>query len=888
MNEPETAVDAVEMVSSRWSVAPIGDGAGWLVIAVGVLLLLLTWLRPTGVGNRLTPRRIWTLRGLRVAAILAILVPMMRPAWIFATRRDRPASFVILVDGSRSMTVPDGENGVTRWETTRRILDRLTTDLGPMVAGDAANVNSEKETEPGETAKPSGTVRIYRFDESLTPVTGVLPETPDGEMTAIGVALDSLARRESERRLVGVLMISDGAQRAIPPHQLLPQVAAARLAARGIVVDAVPVGSAAGGESGRDLSVGEFVAPDQVFAKHEIEIAAVLRQRGFSGTGIEAELIAERFTENGRNTEDATEVVGRQRVTLSNAETLPVRFYWRPEKAGCYRLTLRVPPQPGEVDPKNNEVVTFLDVLDGGVRVLYMEGFPPRTEQKFIVRALASSPEIDLAVVHLRDPRDGDGGAGGRGGDVGAGGALSARRPLEMVERLKPDGCNVILFGDLAAACMTSSEMERMARLVSDGAGIGFLGGFHTFGPGGYADTPLAPLMPVTMQAIERMRPGEAPSPTAHLTDPLTLRPVASAAGHPLLAIGTEDGKNAADDKNDGNADGKNAAGAEDIAKLWAALPALDGANRWDAATLKPAAQRILESPRGDPMLVSQPYGRGRVWGFAGDSTWLWAMQGAERTHTRFWRQMVLWLAGQSGWSEDPIRLRVPRRQIVRGSRPELTVTLRIPDDVPGGGENIRPEYIAESLNGRTKYAAVAMTAQLVALDGSRMPIELVREGNNGDRNDSTEADARNAGSVKNPPDTAEKNNERGGIPVWRGVLPDALPDGDYRIEVVGQDGDREIGRCSTWVVSRFRDLEMEHAVADPGLLEQIATTTGGRLVMPEEVLPRLRERLARMAEKSQILVERRVTLWDHWGWLALVTSLLGTEWALRRRWGIF
>ncbi|MDO4558448.1 MAG: hypothetical protein Q4C47_05745, partial [Planctomycetia bacterium] len=676
----------------------------------------------------------------------------------------------------------------------------------------------------------------------------------------------------------------DGAQRAVPPHHLPPQIAAARLAARGTILDATPIGSTVGSDAARDLAIGELIVPDQIFARHEVDVRAVLRQRGFSGDQTEVELITERFArtftdrndgesgnENERgngdrgNGEDekttvsgVPEVIERRRIPIPDTESTPIRFAWRPETTGCYRLTLRVAEQPGELDPKNNEVVTFLDVLDGGIRVLYVEGFPPRAEQKYIVRALSSSPEIDLAVVHLRDPRENDENrtSGENGGTDRSRG--TDRRPMEMIKRLGPDGCNVILIGDLDANSWNAGEMDQIVRLVSEGAGIGFLGGFHSFGPGGYADTPLAALIPVRMNTLDRLRPGEVPSPTSHLTESTGMRPVPAAMDHPSLKIGT-----LPEATSEPRTETEDTTGSPELTTLWAELPPLDGANRWDESTLKPAARRILESEKGEPLLVTQDYGRGRVWAFAGDSTWRWAMEGAESAHTRFWRQTVLWLAGQSGWSDDPIRIRIARRQTVRGSPSEISVKLRIPEE---SAEN----------------ATYTVSAELVAPDGTRSAIGLVRDSSSTVPGFSAEEATESGREV-----TDTENTEDTGF-AWSGVLPDVLPDGDYRIDVVGYADGRELGRRSTWVVSRYRDLEMEHTVTDPQLLEQIATATDGRLVVPEEVLPRMKERLTQTAEKSRIIVERPITLWDHWAWLLVVTVLLGTEWTLRRRWGLF
>ena len=46
--------------------------------------------------------------------------------------------------------------------------------------------------------------------------------------------------------------------------------------------------------------------------------------------------------------------------------------------------------------------------------------------------------------------------------------------------------------------------MHDLAEAVNHGAGLIMLGGFHSFGPGGYGETPLADVLPVVMDRLER------------------------------------------------------------------------------------------------------------------------------------------------------------------------------------------------------------------------------------------------------------------------------------------------------------------------------------------------------------------------------------------------
>ena len=72
-----------------------------------------------------------------------------------------------------------------------------------------------------------------------------------------------------------------------------------------------------------------------------------------------------------------------------------MRLAWTPSSLGERKLALVVEPQEGEVVTSNNELSTFVEVVDGGLRVLYLEG-ALRVEQRFLRRVLAASPDMQV------------------------------------------------------------------------------------------------------------------------------------------------------------------------------------------------------------------------------------------------------------------------------------------------------------------------------------------------------------------------------------------------------------------------------------------------------------------------------------------------------------
>jgi hypothetical protein len=76
-------------------------------------------------------------------------------------------------------------------------------------------------------------------------------------------------------------------------------------------------------------------------------------------------------------------------------QLLEVELSYTPQTPGQYRLSLEIEPQPQEQVTLNNRLEAFLTVLEGGLRVLYLDG-APRFEQKFLRRAINASPDIEL------------------------------------------------------------------------------------------------------------------------------------------------------------------------------------------------------------------------------------------------------------------------------------------------------------------------------------------------------------------------------------------------------------------------------------------------------------------------------------------------------------
>jgi hypothetical protein len=316
-----------------------------------------------------------------------------------------------------------------------------------------------------------------------------------------------------------------------------------------------------------------------------------------------------------------------------------VRLAWTPKALGERKLTLQVDPQDGEVVITNNQLSTFVTVVDGGLKVLYLEG-ALRVEQRFLRRVLAASPDMQVDFRWISSSR-------------------RDRWPVELGRDLAVDH-DVFLIGDLDAAAVRPADLEKIRERVNQGAGIGLLGGFHAFEAGGWAGSALGPLVPFQPDRLARQPFDEPVREGLHLRGPLTMLPDPRFGGVSILRLG------------DAGADARAA---------WEKLPPLAGANR--LGQLTSTAKPLAVTADGQPLLVAREYGAGRVLAFAADSTWRWAMQGAAEEHRRFWRQLVLWLARKDDAEADSLWLRLAQRRISPGSPLEFDAGIMGPEGQP-------------------------------------------------------------------------------------------------------------------------------------------------------------------------------------------------------------
>ena len=607
-----------------------------LAIAAGLLLLLV--VRPQF--GPLSRARQLTFLGLRLGVIGLVCVALIRPTWITTVRTPRTSAVIVLADTSRSMQLPSGRESKSRWQSQVETLAQAKAGLAELAE--------------------RGDLRLFGYDARLAPIAAAggnvtLPPKPEGQQTDIGTTLAEALRPEQGKRVAAVILLGDGAVTAFEPqvetHDAARQVRD-NFAAPLYTVTFGPAGDAA---QSRDVAVERLDEQFTVFVKNELVVRGLVRVHGYVKQDLPVTLTLE-------NDKGQREIIGRRTIRSDeDGRQMEVEFAYTPQTPGRYRLVFAADPQAGELVVKNNRLDAYLTVLEGGLRVLYLDG-EKRFEQKFLRRALNASPDIELddRIIDRRSQMSG--------------------QPVDLGNDLTSGKYDAFILGDLDAEALGPTNLQALAEAVGKGKGLLMIGGRASFGRGHYFGTPIGDALPIVIDKLEGADFGGQEPDQFFVPGPV---PVVPAEPHSITRLASE---------------------AENAA-VWRKLPPLNWANHFAGVKPAPGVGILLETPNKQPLLVSGEFGRGRTLAFAGESTWLWPLAGFEKEHKRFWRQVVLWLVRRDDLTRDDVWIKLDQRRFNPGSRVQIVAGART-----AAGDPI---------------ADVTLETTLVRPGGAREPLKL-------------------------------------------------------------------------------------------------------------------------------------------------------------------
>jgi uncharacterized membrane protein len=275
------------------------------------------------------------------------------------------------------------------------------------------------------------------------------------------------------------------------------------------------------------------------------------------------------------------------------------------------------------------------------------------------------------------------------------------------------------------------------------------------------------------------------------------------------------------------------AGNADDTRKRWDGVPALASIASLGGPRPGASVLAVTSGAGGTPraLIAVQRYGEGRTMVFTGEAAWRWRMMlpAADRSYDTFWRQAVRWLALPA---TDPISVSVPAAAAT-GDALQLRIAVRDSAFLP------------------QRDATVDL--RVSRPDGHLDQIRATAD---------AEAGAEGRFNAAYRPDQP----------------------GVYRVSAEARRGTTVLGSASSSMLVGGADVEMTDPRVNQQLLQRIALASGGRVVQEADVAS-LADSLTASLPRAELAVTR--DLW-HNGWsFAVIVVMLGTEWILRRRWGL-
>jgi hypothetical protein len=195
----------------------------------------------------------------RTAFLALLFLASLRPALVLEKQDESEAVIYLVSDASRSMQTADEPGGITRRDSLRKLLEKVSPSLAEL---------AEKFE-----------IRRRDFAENTAVVEDFAPAA-DGPFTAIGKSLESLLEEMGDSLVPAVVLLSDGRQAAPGKLDTNPEQIALRLGLRQRPIYTVGFGTAQAGSGSADLALTDPGITRDVFQGNTLPISIRLEAAG--------------------------------------------------------------------------------------------------------------------------------------------------------------------------------------------------------------------------------------------------------------------------------------------------------------------------------------------------------------------------------------------------------------------------------------------------------------------------------------------------------------------------------------------------------------------------------------------------------------------------------
>ncbi|MGA1740773.1 MAG: glutamine amidotransferase [Pseudohongiellaceae bacterium] len=606
----------------------------------------------------------------------------------------------------------------------------------------------------------------YAFAGEVTELNSFAELPNPGDASNIGSSIVQTLREASNTSLGALILVSDGADNS-------GNIDAATLSE--IVSYGVPI---------HTVGIGREAIPE------DLELTSIqLPQSALPGTTLSAgvSIIHDQGGMTRIKVYNGDELISTEEIELNANQNMTTAFIdVEVSEPGELDLRFTLDPVNGERNLANNSRAQVVDIPDGNYRILYIEG-EPRWEYKFMQRALDEDPSVQLSTLLRVTPnkfyRQG----------IDDPDQLAEGFPLERSELFAYDA---LIIGSVELAEFNEEQQQMIHDFVSErGGSLMMLAGLNGLGLGGWSESVVSEVLPVRLTADD----------AAFVRQQAKVIPTPSGLASPILLLSDNPAENL---------------------ERWNELPNI--ADYQNLGSLRPAATTLMEiDVNGElqPLLVTQPYGKGQSYIMATGGTWRWQMSMPleDMSHETFWRQLARGLVVNSP---------LPFELSTNIENEEIRVRAQVRD--PDAEEN----------------QGLAVSAVVSSEYGPAMTLELLPSSNQPGVYEAS----------FNPVDT-----------------------GLFSIEAISRVGNTPVSSVRSAI--RYEQNQEAFAIRqNRDLLENLAAVTGGQYWQAQDwdELPEA------ISYSTAGITEQDIRyLWDAPIIFILLILLKAAEWLLRRRWRI-
>jgi len=417
----------------------------WLILILFSFGLASVVIQFRRLLKKLTPAKALALSLARLIVLFLLISFTLNPFSI--TRKEHKVfpSLAILLDTSRSMSLPGRGGHANRLDEARALL----------LSGQKSLLSSLSE---------KFDVKLYALGASLNPIEAAELSNlkADGKSSGLTEALAKLDKQDTP-----AILLSDGNLHGGSASQTNP------------LVTAVPLGDP---ETYKDILIKDIRVPAMAFRGREVPIDVTIKSYGYTGLALPVLL------------RDGPRVLMTKSSSINKSPgEVTLSFSFVPEEIGEHHLSLSAQPQFGESLTSNNTVDFSLKVVRDKIRVLMVSG-SPSMNYRFMRGVLKDNPSFDLlSFVILRTPTD----------------ILNVPLqeqslipfPVDTLFTRELKNFDLLIFDNFPPPLyLRPNHLEGVRAFIKDGGGFAVIGGPNFSEVGRYGEPPFDDILPVTLK----------------------------------------------------------------------------------------------------------------------------------------------------------------------------------------------------------------------------------------------------------------------------------------------------------------------------------------------------------------------------------------------------